>query len=61
LVKEGNLIYDAYYQQMVVSGPDYGACNFGGSAKIVSDCLALPGLGHSIIPYLEYGYGWQIE
>ena len=28
---------------MVVSGPDYGACNFGGSAKIVSDCLALPG------------------
>ena len=48
MVKEGNLIYDAYYQQMVVSGPDYGACNFGGSAKIVSDCLALPGLGHSI-------------
>ena len=45
LINEGNLIYDAYYQQMVVSGPDYGACNFSGSAKIVSDCIAMPGSG----------------
>ena len=30
---------------MVVSGPDYGACNFSGSAKIVSDCIAMPGPG----------------